>query len=169
MTQYKSWSGLKKQLECLLCDELQDRITYFLTRYHDVHNAYGRAAITLDKKEIIEFSWIEQYRQDMDMTRLEKQAGLWDRESPVLKQIWDKNKTYHDIDFLNAALEFICLPISEALESDRYIVRIFAILDRRVGKRTLEKIRQQGAYLSYPEWVKQFYTIRLNASFSPGK
>jgi hypothetical protein len=47
MEHYKSWTGLNKQLRENLCDELTDRIAYFLTRYHDVHNSYGRAAIRL--------------------------------------------------------------------------------------------------------------------------
>lgn len=34
MRHYKSWLGMKKQLEQLLCPALQDRITYFLARYH---------------------------------------------------------------------------------------------------------------------------------------
>ena len=48
LTHYKSWSGLNKQLIDCLCDPLKDRVSYFLTRYHDVHNSYGRAAILLD-------------------------------------------------------------------------------------------------------------------------
>jgi len=53
MAHYKSWAGLRKQLEALLCDPLKGRVTYFLTRYHTVHNAYGRAAIRLDGKELL--------------------------------------------------------------------------------------------------------------------
>ena len=30
---FKSWSGLKKQLEDLLCDSLKGRISYFYTRH----------------------------------------------------------------------------------------------------------------------------------------
>ena len=39
---YKSWTGLKKQLEEALCDSLKGRVEYFPTRYHKVHNSYGR-------------------------------------------------------------------------------------------------------------------------------
>lgn len=48
MNHYKSWGYLNKQLADLLCDELKERVSYFLTRYHKVHNSYGRAAICLD-------------------------------------------------------------------------------------------------------------------------
>jgi hypothetical protein len=50
---YKSWSGLNKQLTENMCEVLQGRVAFFLTRYHNVHNSYGRAAIRLDGKELI--------------------------------------------------------------------------------------------------------------------
>lgn len=43
--------------------------------------------------------------------------------------------------------------------------RVLAIMDRRVGKRTLEEIKNAGEYKSYPEWVQQFYKLRLNKLF----
>ncbi len=42
---YKSWSEIKKRAEGLLCESLKGRVSYFFTYYHEVHNAYGRAAI----------------------------------------------------------------------------------------------------------------------------
>lgn len=53
MEKYKSWSGLGKQLTDNLCDALKNRITFFLTRYHSVHDSYDRAAIRLDGKELV--------------------------------------------------------------------------------------------------------------------
>jgi len=52
-------------------------------------------------------------------------------------------------------------PILEALDSDNYIIRIFTIVDRRIGKRTLQKVRESGDYQNLPVWVKQFYDLRL--------
>ena len=66
-SKYKSWSNLKKQMNDLLCDSLKDKTTYFYTSYHEVHNAYGRATINYCKKEIVAFSWVEQYVQRQDI------------------------------------------------------------------------------------------------------
>ena len=162
MNHYKSWSGLNKQLRGLLCKELKDRISYFLTRYHDVHNAYGRAAVCLDGRELTCFSWIEMYRQEEDVNLQWKATGEWDYDSKELKEKWDLNKTYYEMDFLSAALEFLQMPIEEALESDNYIIKMFAIMDRRVGKRRLKDICASSGYESYPEWVRQFYEIRIS-------
>ena len=65
-------------------------------------------------------------------------------------------------DFIFAVMKFHDMPIADALQSEDYIVKILAILDKRVGKRTLEKIREAGEYLSYPDWVRPFYELRLS-------
>ena len=69
---------------------------------------------------------------------------------------------YSETDFLRAALEFRSLSIQDALRSENGVVRILAILDRRVGKRTLARLRAEGAYDACPEWVRQFYRLRLS-------
>lgn len=167
MDHYKSWSKLNRQLSDLLCDELKEHISYFLTRYHKVHNSYGRAAIRLDDKELVCFSWIEMYHQDYDLNEHWEKTGVWDDNDSDLKNKWDANATYCDMDFLTAATTFLQTPIMEALHSDNYIIRILAIVDRRIGKRTLRKIRDSGEYQKFPAWVKQFYELRLKASNLP--
>ena len=69
---YKSWSNLKKQMNDLLCDSLKDKISYFYTSYHEVHNAYGRATIQYEKKEIVAFSWDRQYEQVQDIRTIQE-------------------------------------------------------------------------------------------------
>ena len=46
------------------------------------------------------------------------------------------------------------------LNSDNMLVRMLAILDRRIGKRTLEKIKQNTEEL--PEWLQFFYKLRFD-------
>lgn len=160
MNHYKSWSALNGQLTERLCPELRSRVTYFLTRYHTVHNAYGRAAIRLDGRELVCFSWPAIYRQDRDLHRLWEETGRWDRDDPALRASWNEDGVYCEMDFLDAATAFLDLPIEAALVSGDYIVRILAVLDRRVGRRTLQKIQEQGEDL--PLWVRQFYDLRLS-------
>ena len=136
MNHYKSWSGLNKQLAECLCDSLRNRVTYFLTRYHEVHNSYGRAAIRLDGKELAVFSWIDMYKQDSDLNERWEETGIWDSDALELKNKWEKEGILSDWDFLQAATDFLQMPIGEALISDNCLIRIFAILDRRAGKRT---------------------------------
>lgn len=163
MKHYKSWLGLKKQLEERLCESLKNRVTYFLTRYHDVHNSYGRASIRLDGKELVCFSWVDTYKQVRDVYGYWRETGEWDFEAPEIKAKWNQEAKFSDYDFLEAATEFLSLSIQDALESENYLVRVFAIMDKRVGRRTLESIHKSEEYKSYPEWIRQFYELRFKA------
>lgn len=163
MNHYKSWSGLNNQLAECLCDSLRNRVTYFLTRYREVHNSYGRAAIRLDGKELAVFSWIDMYKQDSDLNERWEETGIWDSDALELKNKWEKEGILSDWDFLQAATDFLQMPIGEALISDNCLIRIFAILDRRAGKRTIKQIQDSEKYKTYPEWVQQFYKLRFES------
>lgn len=165
MEHYKSWGGLQKQLNECLCEALKNRVTYFLTRYHDVHDAYGRASIRLDGTELICFSWVEMYHQESAVSHALKKDPQLNFEDAIdqLKPEWDKNCTYYEMDFLDAVLKFRNMSIQTALASDNYIIKILAILDKRVGKRTLAQISDTKEYEAYPAWVRQFYLIRFSA------
>ena len=78
-----------------------------------------------------------------------------------MKPAWDETCTYCEWDFLSAVLEFRNLSIQDALNSEDCIIKILAILDKRVGKRTLQKIKEAEEYRKFPKWVRQFYELRL--------
>ncbi|MBP3936941.1 MAG: hypothetical protein IK954_05090 [Clostridia bacterium] len=175
-SKYKSWSNLKKQMNDLLCDSLKDKISYFYTSYHEVHNAYGRATIQYEKKEIVAFSWDRQYEQVQDIKEQYKKMDnvpsmLVDYEGSInaykvanvtaTKEKWMPNCTLCETDFLNSLTIYLKTDIATSLRSDNYLLRVFAYMDRRVGKRTLIKIKEDVEKL--PDWVKQFYRIRCEA------
>ena len=164
MEHYKSWAGLNKQLKETLCESLKGKITYFLTRYHDVHNSYGRAAILFDGKELVNFAWIEMYYQERDISAAheENHEASYEDIRVAMKSNWDSNCTYNEMDFLDAVLRFRSMAIQDALESEDYIIKILAIMDKRVGQRTLLRIYADKKYEMYPDWVRQFYELRLS-------
>ena len=172
LERYKSWSQMRKQAEGLLCASLRGKITYFFTNYHDVHNVYGRAAIRLSGRELVCFSWIERYRQERDISafynadpalRFDDSREKLDYILQKQKPVWDANCTHDDSDFIAALQAFFHLAIEDALASDDYIVKIFAIMDRRTGKRTLHRIKNAGEFAGYPDWVQTFYKLRFDA------
>lgn len=59
---------------------------FFLTRYHDVHNSYGRASIRLDGKELTNFSWVDMYKQEFDVNEMWKTTGEWDYDNSEFKK-----------------------------------------------------------------------------------
>jgi len=157
---YKSWSNLKKQMHDLLCDSLKDKISYFYTSYHEVHNAYGRATINYNKKEIVAFSWVEMYAQEREVSQL-YQEGKKVSYGELEKGKWMPECKLCDADFINSLTIYLKTDIATSLNSDNYLLRVFAYMDRRVGKRTLIKIKDDVEKL--PDWVKQFYRIRCEA------
>ena len=176
-SKYKSWSNLKKQMSELLCDSLIDKISYFYTTYREVHeSSYGRATINYNKSEIVAFSWHMRYEQwedeykilndnKADVQHLGSLSTVWEKQIQVQenlkKEKWMPQCILCDVDFINAVICYLKTDISSALHSDNYILRIFAYVDRRVGKRTLLKIKDEVEIL--PDWVKQFYHIRCAA------
>ena len=165
MNHYKSWSGLQKQLLNFLCEPLKNRVSYFLTRYHTVHNAYGRAVILLDNKELVNFLWVAMQEQEQNISNFLKfYPETYPEALKNLQVKWKENCIYSESDFLLAVTDFLQMPIIKALHSDNAIICILAILDRRVGTRTLKKIKQKNSYKNLPEWIKQFYELRFSVS-----
>lgn len=164
-SRYKSWSMLKKQMEDLLCQSLKGRITYFYTRYHKDRGSYGRATVNLDRDELIAFSWnvgIDiQWKDEYAACIEDPSADQTDVHNKLMSEKWMPQGTLCHNDFLDAVTTYLKIDIPTALSSDNYILRAFTYLDRRVGKRTLIKIKDDVEAL--PEWVKQFYRIRCEA------
>ena len=61
--------------------------------------------------------------------------------------------------FYNAFAEFDQQSIEMSLKSENLIVRIFAVLDRRVGKRRLALMKETIA--EEPDTFREFYAIRV--------
>ena len=129
-----------------------------------MHNAYGRASIRLDGKEIAGFTWMDGYLREWDLHQRWKETGVWDDGDAQLNRKWAENGTYSEMDFLEAALTYLNLPIQQALLSDNPLVQVFAIMDKRLGKRAIRSIACAQEYLTYPAWVQQFYRLRLDAT-----
>ena len=175
-SKYKSWSNLKKQMNDLLCDALKNKISYFYTTYREVHDTYGRATINCERKELVAFSWQIRYEQwedeykilnntNLDIQHLGSSSAVRERQKQIQEELskekWMPECILCDGDFIFAVTEYLKTNITSALNSDNYILRLFAYMDRRVGKRTLIKIKEAAEAL--PEWVKQFYLIRCEA------
>jgi hypothetical protein len=173
-----SWSGLRKILEeDLLCDSLHGRVQYFLTHYHNAPDNYGRFSVRVDGKEML---WANPYNE----TKLFNYANLLQNELGIPKRQWISGKRFlydeENLQIENEAANMIIkdgnmdiwqitnaikiyrnLSIHDAISSTNEVVRMFAILDRRVGKRTLQKLVYTVD--EQPKWLQFFYKLRLEA------
>ena len=73
---------------------------------------------------------------------------------------------YTDEEFCNALEAYRNQDVQVSINFDDPIVRMFAVLDRRIGKRTLEKIKDTVS--EQPEWLRQFYELRIIAENKEG-
>ena len=64
-------------------------------------------------------------------------------------------------DITDAIRIYTQAPIDISLQHENPVVRLFAILDYRVGKRSLLKLID--TIEEQPEWLKIFYRLRLDA------
>ena len=145
------WSGMRKKLEQdYLAEPLRGHIRYFVTTYKHSPDQEGRVAILLDDREIFGGNYWDAWPDEI----------LYPDEDPFVMMM----QCYEGLnqrDFYEAFHLFDTQPVQQSLCSENRIVRLFAVLDRRVGRRTLMKLRD-----SLPTQTPAFrklYEIRMQA------
>ena len=83
--------------------------------------------------------------------------GYWAQKALCM----DERCEFDDEDFALALAEYRCLEAQEAILSDDPVVRLFAVLDRRICKTILEGLAHRME--EQPEWLKRYYLLRLEA------
>ncbi|MBE6624770.1 MAG: hypothetical protein E7622_03900 [Ruminococcaceae bacterium] len=162
-----SWSGMRKYLEQdMLAESLLGRVRYGCTTYVGMDGC-RIFEICIDKKQIKRFSWetVNSYFIDSGYTSNKNPSGIseyWAEFWFLLDKYPMTDRTeYTDEEFCGALETYRNQEIKESLYSENPIVRMFAVLDRRVGKRTLTKVKE--TIEEQPLWLKQFYQLRLAA------
>ena len=56
-------------------------------------------------------------------------------------------------------VKYLSLSIEDALKHDEWMVRLFAIMDKRLGKRSLLKLEKE--INAYPKMLQIIYKIRM--------
>ena len=161
------WSKTKKQLEELTCTTLKNRVKIFVTQYRKSHDQHGRVCILVDGKEVFH------------MCDLKYNVNLWNkeielRENPEMRMHKESYSIYWEADeiirnqgifnkdhFFDAIAQYLNNPIDNSLNSENMIVTILALLDRRVGKRTLNNLNIEMK--KQPTMVQYFYKLRCEA------
>ncbi len=161
-----TWSGTRKKLEQdHLCPALRGRIQYFATSYSKCPDHEGRAAIRLDGEEVLKSSYYEYCIAESEARR-EIEALSDSRE--ISQERWEQVRqaaldsgSFDQRFFYRAFEEYDDQSIELSLESADPLVRVFALLDRRLGKRRLIAMREKMQ--NDLDWVRFFYNVRLEA------
>jgi len=161
-----SWSAMRKVLEQEnICDSLKGRIQYFVTCYRKSHDEEGRVAIRIDDKEIFKSCFYEWQEKRCEII---KSDIISKEQASSYCEYWDKihletknRGGFDQYGFYNAFHEYHNQSIEKSLASSDPVVKLFAILDKRVGKRRLKMLFPKIGV--QPEWLQVFFKLRLEA------
>ena len=156
------WSGMKAKLEKdYLAESLRGHIQYFVTNYSKCPDHEGRAAILLDGKEIISGGYFNNWAKASEFPHDEKYDQRMKIEMAFMDDTAIQLGIFDHRSFYEAFEIFDNQSIDASLESDNMLVRIMAILDRRVGKRRLKKIYE--TIEDQEQSFREFFAIRVAA------
>ncbi|HEX6186459.1 MAG TPA: hypothetical protein VFZ40_00150 [Pyrinomonadaceae bacterium] len=148
------WSKLKSRIKSLIAPELRERVDFHLTSYRESHDGADKVWIEVDGARIFDCKYYLSERA----TAYAYFDGL--RGDEIKSTLADAN-IHSPQDFGSAMRAYLDMPVDEALKSSDPIVRAFAIVDRRVGKRTLAKLNLSSSDHSL---IKAFYDLRCRSA-----
>ncbi|MGM9680046.1 MAG: hypothetical protein ACI3XR_00925 [Eubacteriales bacterium] len=157
-----TWSKIRSKLENeYLAESLRGHIQYYCTSYSKSPDQEGRASIRLDGKELISGCYWNNWFKAPFFPHDETYEKRMREEFAYMDETALKLGVFNQRCFYRAFHEFDQQSIEQSLNSDDLIVRIFAVLDRRVGKRRL--IKMKDSLNEKDEIFYLFYSIRIRA------
>ncbi|MED3959048.1 hypothetical protein P4605_17270 [Priestia aryabhattai] len=153
-----------------VCKSLRSRVDFQVINYRKAHDQLGRAVITVDKVEMLSMCTItaerEEYYRERDI-----RIGLGDfnyddvcKNRALQEQAQEqllREGIYAQYDFFSSLEEYFNSPIDVSLKSNDMVIKLLCMLDRRVGKRTLRKMKETIS--DEPTLVQDFYQLRCDA------
>lgn len=149
---------MRKYLEKdMLAESLWGRVQYSCTSHSNMDD-FKIFEIRVDGKTLKRFSMETVAFKEKGIDKAEAWKNYWQEKSTVPVE----NKTeFDDEEFCDALKIYRELTVDESINHINPIVRMFAVLDRRIGKRTLSKLNE--SLDNQPEWLKEIYLLRINA------
>ncbi len=151
-----SWSGMRKYLEQVMPAEVMRGRLRFSCMDHSIE-------LWIDGRRFKQFSWETVNSYFIRMGYKNEAEDYWKGFIGLLAQYpIDSRTEYTDDEFCEALKTYRGNSIQESISSGNPIVKMFAILDRRTGKRTLDRIKNEID--TQPEWLRHLYAIRINTT-----
>lgn len=157
----------------LTCCKLKHRLSIHLTKYKVSRGEQTRIWITLDKKEIFNASSAEYLMEhDKLWEEVAKKTSkpfpdcLYECFPEFIGKVNDMDYTARILEYrgifnvdhvYDAFIQYPQLPIDRALNSENIILQALALVDRRLGKRTLEALTYDS---NVHPLIMQFYELR---------
>ncbi|WP_425448307.1 SF0329 family protein [Dethiothermospora halolimnae] len=131
------WTKTKKRLENFICDSLKGRVEFHCSNYR-IHDGIGRTYITVDGIEVYNMCTL-------------KRDYYSNPKKGLISQV----------EFMKSVEKYFLSPIDKCLESKDTAMKILVVLDKRIGKRRLKKMK--GKINNETDIIKYFYKLRCDA------
>ena len=164
-----SWSGMRKYLEQeMLAESLKGRVQYICSTGPCMDD-FKFFELRVDKKVVKRFSWetVQKYFITSGIRIRTEDYYLyydnfWSGFFKTLDSYPVGNRDeYTDDEFCASLARYRNQSIEKSIDSADPIERMFAVFDRRTGKRTLLKIK--GRMEDEPLWLRDIIKLRLDA------
>ena len=162
-----SWSGMRKYLEEeMLAECLQKRVRYNCTSYVGMDGCHI-FEIYVDNILIKQFSWetVNTYFIRNGYKKNANPIGIseyWDEFWSLMDKIPLYSRIeFTDNEFCEALEKYRNQRIQDSIHSKNPLERMFAVLDRRIGKRTLHHMK--ASLDKEVEWLQPFYRVRIDS------
>lgn len=152
------WSKLINQLQGMLCKELSGRVKFISSTYRKQHDNPGRVALIIDDEEIIDMSTLKWSNEMVNRISQRSEGNYSEKYDEVERELAEEG-IFPQWDFYKAAHEYLTLNIEEAINSSNKIINILAVMDRRVGVRTLIKLKDK--FKDDLDVIKYIINLRL--------
>lgn len=161
------WSKEKKLLESKLADSLKGKVIYNMEGGRKTTwGATYKAEIVYNKIPIVKFSeglnYMTHFYEYQERAKLEKIKWTKEESYEVFikaqQRLWYEEVYTTDL-FFAGMVEYLSMTIDDALKSEEWMIILFALMDKRLGKRRL--IRLKEVINSYPVMLQKVYKIRM--------
>lgn len=170
------WSKTRKRLNNLLAGSLKGRLVYnhevYTTNKYKYNSEMHVFYIYLDKQIIFATNPLGEEKYSGEISNMLKKVDK--NEEFILYKALEKlhysalSKSIYETGYISIQplMKYLhkyiyTISIDEALTSENYIYHIFAIFDRRLGKRRLIEIVKNVD--TEPEWFRKYVIIRAKA------
>jgi len=157
------WSKLKQNIEDKFADSVRGRVELYSTRYNKPNSSTGRGWITIDGKQIVNFSTMKSgeiyrclYHEATPTDCVTHPAVPDEKRTPGLLI---EEGEFSRFDLHKCCFEYLSLSVEQGLVHPSPLINLLAVLDRRLGKRRLPSLKEQKLH----PLVQRFLDFRLEA------
>ena len=153
------WSKLRSHLHEFVAPSVQKRIDFHLIRYRKLGDATNEFIVTIDWERVFSASYSRHNIATYIKTRTTGLLACGDGPEPYeVEKSLTKREIHAPQDITSSIRTYFDLDPRIALGSSDPILKALAMIDKRIGKRTLKAIELADGEHSL---VKSLYALRM--------